>query len=85
MTEYPELHPCADCSRMTRPKNRKAEEYPITTYARGNGDLCARCYDLSRKPIANPLEDPELGQTMRGYLRYLAGRQQRLARAGASE
>lgn len=80
--QCPELRPCADCLRITRPKNHNANEYAFPTVVRGNAKLCARCYDQSRMPIVDPLADPELSNTMRGYLRYLAGRKQRLAQTG---
>lgn len=89
--QCPELRPCTDCRRVTRPKNRNASEYAFPTYVRGNANLCARCYDRNRalpswerprNDTVDPLADPELSNTMRGYLHYLAGRKQRLAQTG---
>lgn len=80
MSEYPELRPCDRCTRSTRPKQRKSTDYPFETVARGTKDLCANCYQFMRKP-AEVIPDNQHQNNMRGWLRYLAGRQQRLARA----
>lgn len=79
MTAYPELRPCVDCLRVTRPKSRKPAEYPFATVTRGNAELCARCYDQSRMPEPDPISDTAHKQNLQSLLRYLAGRQQRNA------
>lgn len=81
---HPELKPCAECGALIRPKNKHKADYPFTTIAPGAGDLCYSCHKAAKQPVPNPLTDREYGATLRGYLRYLAGRQQRLAAAGGS-
>lgn len=81
MTEYPSLHPCRCCLRVTRPSKHKPDMYPFPTVVRVTGDLCGRCSDEINRATPPMQESPELTHTVRGLLRYLAGRQQRLARS----
>lgn len=84
LAAHPELKPCAECETPIRPKNKHKADYPFTTIAAGAGSLCYSCHKAAKQPVPNPLIDREYADTMRGYLRYLSGRQRRLSAAGGA-
>ena len=80
MSAYPELSPCGECERPVRPKGKNKADYPFETISLGAGQPCFSCWKAARQPVPNPLVDRAYGATLRGYLRWLSGRQHRLNR-----
>lgn len=94
MSDYPELRVCTLCFRVMRPSRRRPADYPFKTVPMGSAKHCGQCHQRAKagkagpaKPIPainapDPQADIKFGNTLRGYARWLADRNNRLAHAG---
>lgn len=86
MNGYPELRVCPVCLTPIRPYYRKASDYPFKTLRLGSAGRCHSCYVRGARLAQCDLDDFQyVGDpdpvTVRGYLRWLNDRNQRLGAA----